>query len=144
MSTDLLKSPSEVLSLANIRNTLIRLEDTIIFCALRLRNSLQSWMPMLALIERAQFALNARIYDKEGFKEVLAKDNFVGSWLDWFLFQTEVMHGAPLSVWCTHSKQVSGSQGPTLRIARPIPFHSQISTSSSLAWSPQLRKLALS
>jgi chorismate mutase len=65
------------LSLDRIRSTLIRLEDTIIF----------------ALIERAQFAHNARIYERGGMKEL--KDiGFEGSWLEWFLKETESFHGA--------------------------------------------------
>lgn len=65
------------LSLDRIRSILIRLEDTIIF----------------SLIERAQFAHNPRIYDRGVFKEL--KDlEFTGSWLEWFLKETEAFHGA--------------------------------------------------
>ena len=56
-----------------------RLEDTIIF----------------GLIERAQFAHNPRIYQKRGFEE-LSKVGFKGSWLEWFLTETEAFHGASL------------------------------------------------
>ncbi|TDL23315.1 chorismate mutase [Rickenella mellea] len=63
------------LSLNRIRSTLIRLEDTIIF----------------ALIERAQFAHNPRIYERGAIKEL--KDvAFEGSWLEWFLKETESFH----------------------------------------------------
>lgn len=41
------------------------------------------------LIERAQFALNKKIYDPKGFKDQI---DFEGSWLDWFLFETESFH----------------------------------------------------
>lgn len=41
------------------------------------------------LIERAQFALNKKIYDPQGFKDQI---DFEGSWLDWFLFETESFH----------------------------------------------------
>ena len=44
----------------------------------------------VALIERAQFALNTRIYQAGGFKADLG---FEGSWLEWFLFETESFHG---------------------------------------------------
>lgn len=64
------------LSLETIRSVLIRLEDTIIF----------------SLIERAQFAHNPRIYQKGAFPE-LEKLDFHGSWLDWFLKETETFHG---------------------------------------------------
>ncbi|KAG6830714.1 hypothetical protein H0H87_007301 [Tephrocybe sp. NHM501043] len=63
------------LSLDRIRSVLIRLEDTIIF----------------SLIERAQFAHNPRIYQRGVFQEL--KDlGFNGSWLEWFLKETETFH----------------------------------------------------
>ncbi|KAJ4482082.1 chorismate mutase [Lentinula aciculospora] len=63
------------LSLEHIRSVLIRLEDTIIF----------------GLIERAQFAHNPRIYQRGAFQEL--KDiGFEGSWLEWFLKETETFH----------------------------------------------------
>lgn len=55
---------------------LIRLEDTIIF----------------SLIERAQFTHNPRIYERGGVDE-LREIGFEGSWLDWFLKETETFHG---------------------------------------------------
>ncbi|KAF5360809.1 hypothetical protein D9756_004903 [Leucocoprinus leucothites] len=63
------------LSLDRIRSVLTRLEDTIIF----------------SLIERAQFAHNPRIYQRGAFKE-LEELGFSGSWLDWFLKETEIFH----------------------------------------------------
>ncbi|EGN98216.1 hypothetical protein SERLA73DRAFT_91475 [Serpula lacrymans var. lacrymans S7.3] len=63
------------LSLDRIRSILVRLEDTIIF----------------DLIERAQFAHNPKIYIRGAFSEL--KDlGFDGSWLEWFLKETEVFH----------------------------------------------------
>ncbi|KAJ8292897.1 Chorismate mutase 3, chloroplastic [Rhodotorula toruloides] len=67
---------SDPLNLENIRRTLVRLEDTIIFL----------------LIERAQFAHNPRMYTKDGFADVLHRDGFEGSWLEWLLRETEVSH----------------------------------------------------
>ncbi|GAA5978321.1 hypothetical protein JCM11641_004655 [Rhodosporidiobolus odoratus] len=64
------------LNLDNIRRTLSRLEDTIIFL----------------LIERAQFAHNPRMYTKDGFAEVLHRDGFQGSWLEWLFQETETSH----------------------------------------------------
>src|SRR6266404_1943321 len=64
------------LSLERVRCILTRLEDTIIF----------------SLIERAQFAHNPRIYDRGVFKE-LEDLKFKGSWLEWFLKETETFHG---------------------------------------------------
>ncbi|KAJ3566827.1 hypothetical protein NP233_g6751 [Leucocoprinus birnbaumii] len=63
------------LSLDSIRSVLGRLEDTIIF----------------GLIERAQFAHNPRIYQRGAFKE-LEQLGFSGSWLEWFLKETEIFH----------------------------------------------------
>ena len=64
------------LSLDRIRSVLIRLEDTITF----------------GLIERAQFAHNPRIYTPGAFPEL--KDlGFEGSWLEWFLKETETFQG---------------------------------------------------
>jgi chorismate mutase len=68
------------LSLDSIRSILTRLEDTIIF----------------SLIERAQFAHNPKIYQRGAFPE-LAAQGFGGSWLDWFLKETETFHGTPRS-----------------------------------------------
>ncbi|TFK52434.1 chorismate mutase [Heliocybe sulcata] len=63
------------LSLDRIRSILTRLEDTIIF----------------GLIERAQFAHNPKMYQKGAFKE-LRDMGFEGSWLEWFLKETESFH----------------------------------------------------
>jgi len=63
------------LSLDRIRSVLTRLEDTIIF----------------GLIERAQFAHNPKIYQKGAFEE-LSQLDFKGSWLEWFLAETEAFH----------------------------------------------------
>ncbi|KAJ7095829.1 chorismate mutase [Mycena belliarum] len=63
------------LSLDRIRGVLTRLEDTIIF----------------SLIERAQFAHNARIYQRGAFPELNAL-GFQGSWLEWFLKEIETFH----------------------------------------------------
>ncbi|KAF9781836.1 chorismate mutase [Thelephora terrestris] len=63
------------LSLDRIRSVLTRLEDTIIF----------------GLIERAQFAHNPKIYHKGAFEE-LNKLDIKGSWLEWFLSETEAFH----------------------------------------------------
>jgi len=68
-------TPGDPLSLDRIRSVLTRLEDTIIF----------------GLIERAQFAHNPKIYQKGGFEELRDLD-FKGSWLDWFLAETEAFH----------------------------------------------------
>ncbi|EAU85760.1 chorismate mutase [Coprinopsis cinerea okayama7 len=63
------------LSLDRIRAVLTRLEDTIIF----------------GLIERAQFAHNPKIYQRGALKE-LQTLGFEGSWLEWFLKETETFH----------------------------------------------------
>lgn len=64
------------LDLDTIRGILTRLEDTIIF----------------DLIERAQFAHNPKLYQKGALQEL--KDlGFEGSMLEWFLKETEIVHG---------------------------------------------------
>lgn len=42
------------------------------------------------LIERAQFAYNKKIYEAGAFKDEI---DFDGSWLEWFLYETETFHG---------------------------------------------------
>ncbi|KAJ1953080.1 chorismate mutase aro7 [Linderina pennispora] len=72
MSTNLLilgKAPT----LSELRNTLVRLEDTIIF----------------ALIERSQFKHNSAVY-KAGAMQF--KDGYSGSFLTWFLKEVEQVH----------------------------------------------------
>jgi hypothetical protein len=71
------------LSLDRIRSVLVRLEDTIIF----------------SLIERAQFAHNPRIYQRAAFQE-LTDLGFRGSWLEWFLKETETFHGLSRYLSC--------------------------------------------
>ncbi|KAF8324755.1 chorismate mutase [Cantharellus anzutake] len=68
-------SSDDPLNLDNVRATLIRLEDSIIF----------------ALIERAQFALNPRVYEKGAFQELIDL-GFNGTLLGWFLKETESFH----------------------------------------------------
>ena len=92
-------TPDDPLNLDNIRTTLTRLEDTIIFGrALFLINTLQfrfchfHLACFIALIERAQFALNPRMYERGAFKELVAQ-GFDGTWLEWFLKETETFHG---------------------------------------------------
>jgi len=53
-------------------------------------------MHVPVLIERAQFAHNPRMYTKDGFADVLHRDGFTGSWLEWLLRETETSHGASL------------------------------------------------
>ena len=76
MQSNYFNSTRDPLSLDHIRSVLTRLEDTIIF----------------GLIERAQFAHNPRMYEAGGVKE-LGEIGFEGSWLDWFLKETEAFHG---------------------------------------------------
>ncbi|KAJ1932695.1 chorismate mutase aro7 [Linderina macrospora] len=72
MSTNLLilgKAPT----LGELRNTLVRLEDTIIF----------------ALIERSQFKHNSSVYTAGAMQ---FKDGYSGSFLTWFLKEVEQVH----------------------------------------------------
>lgn len=82
-----------------IRGTLTRLEDTIIFRkSLPPPDSLLLWSltttyartPLPVLIERASFAHNPRIYDPKGFADL----GLESSWIDWLLRETETVHGA--------------------------------------------------
>lgn len=66
------------LSLEHIRSILVRLEDTIIF----------------GLIERAQYAHNAKMYVSGAIPELKEK-GIEGSWLEWFLKEIETFHGSP-------------------------------------------------
>ena len=72
----------DLLSLSYIRSILQRLEDTILF----------------QLIERAQNAHNAAMYQPGAFKELKEKENWEKSWVEWFLKETESSH-AKLRRW---------------------------------------------
>ncbi|PKI82917.1 Aro7p [Malassezia vespertilionis] len=72
----------DILSLDKIRATLQRMEDTIVF----------------NLIERAQFAYNARMYENGAFPDLQQKERWSGSWLAWLLKETECSH-AKLGRW---------------------------------------------
>jgi chorismate mutase len=63
---------SEILTLDSIRNTLIRLEDSIIF----------------GLLERAQYCYNADTYDSHSFHV----DGFGGSLVEFMVRETEKLH----------------------------------------------------
>jgi chorismate mutase len=93
------------LSLERIRSILTRLEDTIIF----------------SLIERAQFAHNPKIYERGVFKELKALE-FNGSWLEWFLKETEIFHGAPPPPHLLPSQLItlSGILAKARRYTRPV------------------------
>lgn len=89
------QSTDASLDLDNIRRTLVRLEETIIFCTPSLCPSpaLARSCPGPALIERAQFVRNPRIYQEGAFEQLSAKDSFLG----WLLRQTEETHGQSAS-----------------------------------------------
>ncbi|GBB91956.1 hypothetical protein RclHR1_19430003 [Rhizophagus clarus] len=67
--------PEDCISLPKLRDTLIRLEDTIIF----------------ALIERAQFSVNDNIY-KPGMYKYEQSNDFEVSFLEYFLSEVEKVH----------------------------------------------------
>ncbi|MBW0572506.1 hypothetical protein O181_112221 [Austropuccinia psidii MF-1] len=103
------------LNLQVIRQTLMRLEDTIIFL----------------LIERAQFAYNPIIYeDSSKFFQLnnIEKDQKDLSFLDWILKQTEITHAkarryeAPDEYPFTSSQQLPPSLLPPLH--PPVYLHS--------------------
>jgi len=66
------ESDTEPLTLSNIRESLIRQEDTIIY----------------ALLQRAQFSFNAPTYDRNSF----ILPGFEGSLIDFMLKETESLH----------------------------------------------------
>lgn len=74
-------SAEDVLSLDKIRSSLQRMEDSIVF----------------SLIERAQYAHNALMYEAGAFPELQEKEQWNGTWLGFLLQQTEATHGA---WWC--------------------------------------------
>lgn len=67
---------AQILSLDSIRAVLQRLEDTIVF----------------QLIERAQFGRNDPMYRPGAFVELVEKENWQASWVEWFLKETESTH----------------------------------------------------
>lgn len=67
---------TDVLSLAYIRSVLQRLEDTILF----------------QLIERAQYAHNAKMYEPGAFAELKSREHWDKSWVEWFIKETESAH----------------------------------------------------
>lgn len=69
-------SASQILSLENIRSVLQRLEDTIVF----------------SLIERAQFAANAPMYADGVFPELISREKWSKSWVEWFIKESESAH----------------------------------------------------
>ena len=67
----------EALQLPRIRATLQRMEDTIVFY----------------LIERGQYALNAKIYEPGAFPELAEKKHWDKSWLEGVLKELESSYG---------------------------------------------------
>lgn len=49
---------------------------------------------MFRLIDRAQYAHNEVVYRPGAFSELREKENWTGSWVEWFLKETESSHGA--------------------------------------------------
>lgn len=47
---------------------------------------------MFQLIERAQFARNEPMYQPSAFRELVEKENWKASWVEWFLKETESIH----------------------------------------------------
>ncbi|WFD30022.1 chorismate mutase [Malassezia sp. CBS 17886] len=90
----------DILSLARIRATLQRMEDSIVF----------------RLIERAQFAHNERMYEPGSFVELQEKEGWNRSWLEWFLFCTESAH-AKLGRWLAPDEYAFTPAG---RLPEPI------------------------
>lgn len=75
-------SVPEALQLPRIRATLQRMEDTIVFY----------------LIERGQYALNAKIYEPGAFSELAENKHWDRTWLEWVLKELESSY-AKLGRW---------------------------------------------
>lgn len=98
----------DILSLDKIRATLQRMEDTIVF----------------RLIERTQFACNARMYEDGAFPELREKEHWTGSWLAWQLKELESSHGT-----CGVLTQPSSGGGPRrCACADPVPTSIRLRT----------------
>jgi hypothetical protein len=110
MALDLL-NPKTALDLGNIRYTLIRLEDTIIF----------------NLIERAQFPLNRSVY----VAGAVPLPDFEGSFLDWLLSEVERTHGSsPINLML-----MSQLKFDVINLQTSIHSHPIFQTQSSLLFS---------
>lgn len=106
LTTDPSLDLSSALSLDNIRQTLIRLEDTIIF----------------SLIERAQFARNKAVYEAgaipvPGFQA----DGRRYSLLEYLLREIEQVRGPAAGLCGTPQQTVSWIASPTLQSAGQAP-----------------------
>lgn len=71
-----------------------------------------------ALIERAQFAHNPKIYQKDAFSDVLHDESFQGSWLQWFLRETESMHGEFMCTMLLKRNSIIDDTLPAARVRR--------------------------
>ena len=101
-------SVQEILSLDNIRASLQRMEESIVF----------------RLIERAQFAYNACVYQDGAFPELREKEHWTGSWLAWQLKELESSHGT-----CGALTQPSSGGGPRrCACADPVPTSIRLRT----------------
>lgn len=109
---------AELLSLDRIRGQLIRLEDTIIFCPHPHFPQGCSWADILALIERAQFAYNQKIYQPGAFESVAG---WKGTWLEWFLYETECFHGRSYKLFWT-TALIFNSKGEEIHQVRQVGF----------------------
>lgn len=90
----------DILSLDNIRATLQRMEESIVF----------------RLIERAQFGHNSCVYRDRAFPELVEKENWTGSWLAWSIKETEKWH-AKLGRWLAPDEHAFT---PIEQLPRPV------------------------
>ncbi|CAG8521016.1 3766_t:CDS:2 [Funneliformis caledonium] len=91
--------PEDCISLPKLRDTLIRLEDTIIF----------------ALIERAQYSINKNIY-VPGMYKYEQSNGFDGSFLEYFLSEVEKVHGDDQNYGSAATRDVECLQALSQRI----------------------------
>ncbi|VDB91685.1 unnamed protein product [Peniophora sp. CBMAI 1063] len=115
-----LYTTQDMLSPGHIDSALTSLDRTIIF----------------GLLERSQFAHNPRVYQRGAFPE-LVKLGFEGSWVEWFLKETESFHAkarrytSPDECPFTPLSELPGSVLPTL--AYPSLLHpNRVNASKSI------------
>lgn len=108
LSTATSTPTSPTLDLHDLRRVLIRLEDTIIF----------------AIIERAQFPLNAVIYDPQSpmFSESLHGQSFV----EWLLHQVECVHAKVRRYTSPDEYPFSAPDSLPPPILAPLAYHSPL------------------
>lgn len=122
------KDTSSALSLANIRDALIKLEDTIIF----------------SLIERSQFMSNDEAYVSGGIPVPgFCKGGRQYSFLEWLLLETEQVHGKIRRYTSPDEHPFFPDELPSL-VLPPLEFPSVLAPfSDEINYNPQIMRMYL-